>query len=66
MRKHSPQAELAARLQREQQRRVLLAEQARRHMADFVSYIMPDYIHSPFSREVCGALDVFLEEVVAD
>lgn len=66
MRKHSPQAELAARLQREQQRRVLLAEQARRHMADFVSYIMPDYIHSPFSREVCGALDEFLEEVVAE
>lgn len=66
MRKHSPQAELAARLQREQQRRVLLAEQARRHMADFVSYIMPDYIHSRFSREVCVALDDFLEAVVAE
>lgn len=66
MRKHSPQADLAARLQREQQRRVLLAEQARRHMADFVSYIMPDYIHSRFSREVCAALDDFLEAVVAE
>lgn len=64
MRKQSPQAELATRLQREQRRRVLLAEQARRHMADFVSYIMPDYIHSAFSRAVCTALDEFLESVV--
>lgn len=33
-------------------------------MADFVSYIMPDYIHSEFSRAVCTALDEFLESVV--
>lgn len=60
-----PADDLAARLQREQQRRVLRAEQARRHMADFVSYLMPDYIHSDFSRAVCAALDDFLEGVLA-
>ncbi|EGW50721.1 hypothetical protein HMPREF1022_02282 [Desulfovibrio sp. 6_1_46AFAA] len=60
-----PVDDLAARLKREQQRRVLRAEQARRHMADFVSYIMPDYIHSDFSRAVCAALDIFLEGVLS-
>ena len=64
MRTASPKSELAARLEREQQRRLLRAEQARRHMADFVSYIMPEYIHSDFSRAVCTALDEFLDGVV--
>lgn len=53
------------RLRVEQERRRLRAEQARRHMADFVSYIMPEYIHSDFSRAVCAALDLFLEDVTA-
>lgn len=55
---------LARKLEREQKRRALLAEAARRHMADFVSFIMPDYIHSNFSRAVCAALDDFLEAVL--
>lgn len=59
------QAQAIERLQREQERRALKAEQARRHMAAFVSYIMPDYIHSDFSRTVCAALDDFLEAVLA-
>lgn len=52
-------------LKREQERRALLAETARRSMADFVSYVMPDYVHSDFSRTVCDALDLFLSEVMA-
>ena len=51
-------------LRREQERRALLAETARRSMADFVSYVMPDYVHSDFSRTVCAALDLFLYEVM--
>ena len=50
-------------LTRELARRAVAAELARRNMAAFVSFIMPEYIHSDFSRAVCGALDGFLEDV---
>lgn len=50
-------------LTRELARRAVAAELARRNMAAFVSFIMPEYIHSGFSRAVCGALDEFLEGV---
>ena len=50
-------------LTRELARRAVAAELARRNMAAFVSFIMPEYIHSDFSRAVCGALDGFLEGV---
>ena len=52
-------------LQREQKRRLLEAEQARRSMTAFVSYVMPGYVHSDFSRTVCEALDQFLDDVLA-
>lgn len=57
---------LKAALQKEQARRAILAEQARRGMADFVSYVMPEYIHNEFSRTVCAALDQFFLDVLAE
>lgn len=61
----TPEKDLKKALRREQARRALVAEQARRGMADFVSHVMPDYIHSKFSRAVCAALDMFLVDVMA-
>lgn len=49
----------------ERELRALRAEQARRSMAPFVTFTKDDYVHNPFSREVCNALDVFLEDVRA-
>lgn len=51
------------RLLTERELRRLRAELARRNMAAFVSFIMPGYIHSAFSRAVCAALDEFLKAV---
>lgn len=48
------------RIEAELARRAVAAELARRNMAAFVTYIMPGYIHSDFSRTVCAALDEFL------
>ncbi|MGE4191801.1 MAG: phage terminase large subunit [Pseudodesulfovibrio sp.] len=54
--------ELAS-LLNERELRSLQAEQASRDMASFVSFTKDDYVHNAFSREVCAALDVFLEDV---
>lgn len=59
-----PDAELDALLV-ERNRRVLEAELARRNMAAFVSFTKRDYCHNRFSRAVCEALDLFLEDVRA-
>jgi len=56
-----PDAELDALLV-ERNRRVLEAELARRNMAAFVSFTKRDYCHNRFSRAVCEALDLFLED----
>jgi len=53
------------RLLAERELRRLKTEQSRRNMVAFTCQIMPDYIHSEFSRSVCEALDQFLEDVFA-
>lgn len=49
----------------ERELRLLKAEQARRSFAAFVSYMMPEYVHTPFSLAVCEAVDQFVLDVQA-
>ena len=49
----------------ERRLRALRAEQASRNLASFISVTKDDYVHNPFSSDVCAALDVFLEDVQA-
>lgn len=62
---NSPRNQALKEAKKERDLRLLRAEQARRSYAAFVSYVMPDYIHSHFSQTVCAELDMFLEQVMA-
>ena len=43
---------------------LLQRRHARRSLHDFIQYINPEYITSPFSKTVCEALDQFLQEMM--
>lgn len=44
---------------------LLRRRRARSNLQDFILYVNPDYIVSEFSRQACGEIDQFLDDLVA-